>query len=384
MAQKKPKISQTLILFYDIMSKTIKQIKILISCPADVENIKDLIEKCCSNFNPTFSKNENIVFEVVHWKKNVSPIITGGRAQDIINLEFEDQEYDIFIGILWKKFGEKQTNGKTPTEEEYEIALNNYKEKQRPKKVKVYFKQDPFEMPKTEEDLLQMTEILRFKKQIQKEGLYAEFNEDSFLHFFYKELQGFLYDFKEPVQITSGEKFTSYELNPNHIERCFVKAEDYQKFNSITAMVLKISSLELVKKENRIIILGDAGTGKSEEIDYIAHYFSNNDGGLLPIKIKLRNYVDQDIIEFITEPYEKLKDENLLLLLDGFDEVESKNKMTLIRKILFFEEQRPNVKIVITSRKNAYNNELSSFEPYYLMNLDTEAIEKFINEIESD
>lgn len=366
------------------MSKNIKQIKILISCPADVENIKDLIEKCCANFNPAFSKNENIVFEVIHWKKNVNAIITGGRPQDIINQEFEDQEYDIFIGILWKRFGEKQSNGKTPTEEEYEIALKNYKEKQKPKKVKVYFKQDLNAMPKTEEDILQMTEILRFKKKIQKEGLYAEFNEGGFLHFFYKELQDFFYEFREPDKIISVEKFICYELNPNHIERYLVKAEDYQKFNSITAMVMKIKSLELVKKESRIIILGDAGTGKTEEIDYIAHYFSNNDEGLIPLKIKLRNYVDQDIIEFIPETYKKLKDENLLLLLDGFDEVESKNKMTLIRKILFFEEQRPNVKLAITSRKNAYNNELGSFERYYLMNLDAEDIEKYINEINSD
>ena len=239
-------------------------------------------------------------------------------------------------------------------------------------------------MPKTEEDILQITEILRFKKKIEKDGIYAEFNENGFLHFFYKELQDFLYEFREPHKIISGEKFISYELNPNHIERYLVKVEDYQKFNSITAMVMKIKSLELVKKESRIIILGDAGTGKSEEIDYLANYFSNNDGGLVPLKIKLSNYVDQDIKDFITEPYEKLKDENLFLLLDGFDEVESKNKMTLIRKILFFEEQQPNVKIVITSRKNTYNNELSGFERYYLMNLDTEDIEKYINEINSD
>ena len=31
-----------------------------------------------------------------------------------------------------------------------------------------------------------------------------------------------------------------------------------------------------------------------------------------------------------------LKDENLILLFDGFDEIESKNKLTLIRKIMIF------------------------------------------------
>lgn len=362
------------------MTKIIKQIKILISCPRDVDNIKNLVEDCCTNFNPSFSKNDSIEFVVIHWKKNVNATITGERPQDIINREFEDQEYDIFIGIFWKRFGEKQSNGKTPTEEEYEIALKNHKKTRKPKIVKVYFKQDPTDMPDSEEEILQMGAVFNFKKRVQQEGVYVGFKEESFQKFFYKELLDFSYEFREPNKIVAKGTFASYKLNECHIERSLVKAEDYQKFNSLSAVTMKIKSSELVMRENRIVILGDAGTGKSEEVDFIAHYFSANDEGLIPLKIKLRNYVDQNIADFINEPYQKLSDENLLLLFDGFDEVESKNKMTLVRKILFYIDQHPQTRIVVTSRKNIYNNELTSFEVFYLLNLDDEDVENFISE----
>jgi hypothetical protein len=362
------------------MTKVIKQIRILVACPNDVENIKKMIEQCCDNFNPELLKNEKIEFEVIHWKKNVNSILTGEGLQDIINREYDEQEYDVFIGIFWKRFGEKQGNGKTPTEEEFERALKGYKQTRIPKIVKIYFKQDQMLLPKSKEEILQIVEILDFKDRIKNEGIYKEFNEEYLLDCFYRELLNFLYQFKEPSKIGPRDKIITYELTEYHIERNLVRAEDYHRYNSFLDSTAKIKSLELLKRENRIIILGDAGIGKTEEIDFISHHFSTHNEGLLPIKNKLKNYVDQDIEKYITEPYQKLSEENILLLFDGFDEVESKNKMTFVRKILFYLYQHPTVRIVITSRKNIYNNEFADFKVYYLTNLDSEDIDKFITE----
>lgn len=365
------------------MKYTIQKIKILIACPGDAENIKELIEECCDSINIEIRKESKYEFEILHWRKNVNAIITGERPQDIINRDYDEQEYDVFIGIFWKRFGDRQTNGKTPTEEEFERALNGHKKNGKPQIVKIYFKLDGESLPQNKEELVQFGDILDFKERLKEEGLYTEFYERNFIHLFYRELHYILRKIKEPPQIKIKGSQVYNQLNKNHIERSLIKADNYNKYNSTYLDVSRINSLELVKTKNRIVLLGDAGTGKTEEINYISHYYSTQNVGIRPIKIKLRNYVDQDIVDYLTEEHKELNDENILLLFDGFDEVESKNKMTLIRKILFYEEQHPNVKIVITSRKNTYNNELSNFEVYYLMNLDNTDIDKFIG-IEND
>ena len=366
------------------MKNDTNKIKILIACPSDAENIKELIEQCCTNINTEIQMESKLEFEILHWRKSVSAIITGERPQDIINREYEEQEYDVFIGIFWKRFGDRQTNGKTPTEEEFERALNGKKKNDKPKIVKIYFKLDEESLPRNREELVQIGEILDFKDRLKDLGLYAEFYEKNFIHFFYRELHYILRKFKEPTQISIQENPSTINLNKYHILRSLIKAEDYNKYNSMYLDASKVNSLDLIKTKNRVVIIGDAGTGKTEEINFIANYFSNVEEGLVPIIIRLKNYVDQDVDDFLNTKYQKIKDENLLLLFDGFDEVESKNKMTLIRKILFYEEQHPNVNIVITSRKNAYNNELNNFEVYYLLNLNNEDIENFISRIRHD
>ena len=360
--------------------KIIRQIKILVACPGDVENIKNMIEECCDNLNVELRKNEKIEFEVIHWKKNVNPIITGNRPQEIINREYDEQEYDIFLGIFWKRFGEKQANGKTPTEEEFERALKGLKEKSTPKIVKIYFKEDEMGIPQNKEEVIQIDEIVNFKDKIKEAGLYKKFYEKEFPYLFPSDLLNFLYRFKKPAPIEPRDEIIKYELNGYYIKRNLIKDEDYHRYNFYFGTNEKLTSIELIKRENRIIILGDAGIGKTKEIDFIAAHFSNINEGLIPIKIKLDNYVDQDIEKYIKEVYLKFNEENILLLFDGFDEVKSDNKLTLVRKIMFYLDQHPNIRVVITSRKNTYNYEFSDFKVYYLTNLDTEDIDKFIVE----
>ena len=363
------------------MSKNIKQIRILVACPKDVENIKDLIKEHCETFNIELRKNDEIEFTVHFWKEDIRGLITGERPQEIINKQFDQIECDIFIAIFWKRFGDKQTNGKTPTEEEFDRNYNKAIQNSNPRIVKAYFKEDDINLPNNIDEIAQLSEIIKFKEKVTKLGIYTGFKEKDFVKIFIMELQSFMYRFKKPTSKPEIDKINKYKVVFNHIERKLIGSDNYSKKDLFFSDTYEQSLTEILERELHLVILGDAGSGKTEELNYLANYYSDDKNRLYPIKIELRNYVDQDIEKFIPKEYMKLKDENLILLLDGFDEIESKNKLTFIRRLMLFAKTYTRARIVVTSRTNFYNSELDGFKRYYLPVFNSDDIENYLNEI---
>jgi hypothetical protein len=147
-------------------------IKVFISYPQDVEKEKQLAIEACDTVARIFATR--IVLEVVEWKRNTVPLITGVGAQSVINDQIKD-DYDIYLGIFWKRFGEKQPNGLTPTEEEFEKAFNRYEKTKKPL-ISVYFKTDD---PHDNQDE-QALALRNFKDRVKKLGLYFDFKEGNF------------------------------------------------------------------------------------------------------------------------------------------------------------------------------------------------------------
>jgi len=153
------------------------EIKVFISCPSDVEDEKDIAVRTCDSISRVLAKDK-IAVKPIHWRKDVLPIITGEGPQKIIDEHLEGTEYDIYIGILWKKFGESQDNGKTPTEGEFEDALLRYKQKQKPL-ITVFFKQKKF-LPYNQHETLQYLEVQKFEEKIKSHelGIYNTFTTE--------------------------------------------------------------------------------------------------------------------------------------------------------------------------------------------------------------
>ena len=66
-------------------------------------------------------------FDLIEVKKDVrSDIGLGLEAQEVIDENIGD--YDLFIGILWKRFGTPTKTHESGTQQEFENALKNGKE----------------------------------------------------------------------------------------------------------------------------------------------------------------------------------------------------------------------------------------------------------------
>jgi len=155
--------------------------------------------------------------------------------------------------------------------------------------------------------------------------------------------------------------------------------------------------VNLIQKEKKIVLLGDAGTGKTFELKQVAQYYSDDDKPLYPIYSSLNLYVNENLEKYLPAEWKEYTenpqvDENhLLIILDGFDEIEAKHKHTARRKILNFCEKHPDVHFLISCRSNFYKTEtkkstgtLNNFLSYSLLGLTkSQIMDYLINNLKS-
>ena len=367
------------------MPREITQIKVFVSCPSDVEDEKQLVRDVCDSLTAVYSETKNIQITVVDWKKDVFPEITGERTQSIINNQIG--EYDIYIGILWKRFGNKQENGLTPTEEEFEEAFRRRQKTGKPV-IKLFFKRDEYSPNGTYEEQ-QGYEVQKFKEEIRNRdiGLYADFKGKlEFQKEIYKNIHYIIENFDPLTAKKLPISKIKYDETPDYLPRKAHPTSSYIAPGlSFVREELSQDVIDLVKKNKRIVLLGDAGVGKTTELKRIAHCFSRNDSPFYPSLVHLNTYVNENIHELLPSNWNEIPQNQWLIILDGLDEIENKNKNDAIRRIESFSDNYPYSHIVVSSRTNFYNREteestgtLRKFSSYILLELDNKDIQEYI------
>jgi Domain of unknown function (DUF4062) len=157
------------------MSQLLRKIRIFVASPGDVLVERDHLAKVIEELNLTLSllaPEKGLVLELVRWETHVAPGL-GRDAQDVVNQQIADA-YDVFVGIMWKRFGTPTSVAGSGTEEEFQRAYRRWA--QDPKiPVLFYFCQKPFPPPRTIEDSDQLGKVVRFHVELSSKGLVGEY-----------------------------------------------------------------------------------------------------------------------------------------------------------------------------------------------------------------
>lgn len=165
----------------------------------------------------------------------------------------------------------------------------------------------------------------------------------------------------------------------DNFSRDYYLFSDYQNCENI---------IQITDQNKHVVLLSDAGVGKTTELKQLAYHYSRN-RLYYPILVYLNKYTNKSISEHFPKYWELIPEEKLIILLDGFDEIESKNKSDAIREIELFTENHPNICIVISCRTNFYKIEdenifgmstLNGFTSYILLDLENKEIKKYVND----
>jgi hypothetical protein len=157
----------------------VKRLRIFIASPSDVSAERDIVSNVVVpeiqrifGDNQLLGNKHQIELEAIRWETHAWPDV-GDDAQDVINKEIGD--YDILVGIMWKRFGTPTKRAGSGTGEEFERAYEYFKAYQKPK-IMFYFRTDPF-YTTTASELVQFQKVVKFRGKLEKLGvLFWEYN----------------------------------------------------------------------------------------------------------------------------------------------------------------------------------------------------------------
>ena len=136
---------------------------LLLSCPADVLDLKETIDACVKSFNASIGEANNIRIELKHWSTD-SFSQSGDKPQNILNKQFVD-DCDLCVALLGVRFGTPTDNYDSGTEEEIEKMF------EQDKQVFLYFVERNVDPSKI--DLDQYKKVQEFKKKYTDKGVYT-------------------------------------------------------------------------------------------------------------------------------------------------------------------------------------------------------------------
>ncbi len=155
------------------MAKTHTTLQVFVASPSDMDDERSVLPHVVSEFNQTWGSPNGIILDLLRWETHSHPGI-GQDGQDVINNQIGD-EYDIFLGLMWGRFGTPTNRAESGTEEEFQRAYARLTSEPGSVQIMFYFKDAGIPPSKINSEQLQ--KVQDFKKTIAKEygALYHEF-----------------------------------------------------------------------------------------------------------------------------------------------------------------------------------------------------------------
>jgi hypothetical protein len=159
------------------MPSSATRVRIFLASPGDVAAERDQLAKVVQELNVTLSAlapAQGIVLELIRWETHVHPGL-GTDAQDVVNQQVDD--YDIFVGIMWRRFGTPTSRSESGTAEEFELAHSAWRERRRLLQILFYFCQAPAAPPSTNDEVQQLARVVAFRQELSHHGLVWEYDD---------------------------------------------------------------------------------------------------------------------------------------------------------------------------------------------------------------
>ncbi|WP_276118791.1 DUF4062 domain-containing protein [Pararhizobium qamdonense] len=198
------------------MPRTETVLRIFVASPGDVADERQKLEEVVLEVNQIVGSIYSIRLELVRWETSTSPAM-GIEPQDVINRQIDD-DYDIFVGIMWSRFGTATNGYDSGTEEEFYRAKERH-DIDSSVDIMFYFKDEPIAPSRVDPD--QLKKINNFKEKTGGLGLY---------YWIFKDIDDFERTFRRHIsdRITKFAK-SSVQKSPNNIHKFAEKIKNVEE-----------------------------------------------------------------------------------------------------------------------------------------------------------
>jgi hypothetical protein len=152
----------------------LERLRVFVASPGDVSIERDHVTAVAAELNRGAAAEAGFVLDVVRWETHARPEM--GRPQQLILDQIGEAE--LFVGIMWRRFGTPTGVAGSGTVEELEHALRGWRERGQPR-VLCYFSRAPSEPPGTVEEARQLLAVTEFRERIDGQGLAWRYRSDA-------------------------------------------------------------------------------------------------------------------------------------------------------------------------------------------------------------
>lgn len=249
------------------MPRTVVTYKVFLASPDDVKEERGIVKKVIETYNQIHSC-DNIKLELLCWEDNTHPSF-GDYPQDVVNSQIGD-DYDVFIGILWARFGTPTPEYESGTEEEFYRAYTRHKNGDSIE-LMVYRKDES--IPPSSIDVEQLQKVNSFISKVgELGGYYFSFTgKEQFQQLLLKHLDGLIKDLEKRTDnrkliIPLETKTNAEELMPVDAGRDMWGLFEYIEFIVFTCSEININVNRISDLTNKI---GENMQSHTHELDVI-------------------------------------------------------------------------------------------------------------------
>jgi len=144
-------------------------IKIFLSPPSGVVEERERMAELTTEINDVLAylaPERGLKLELLRY--GVSAYPDYGVPQEVVN-RLMPNDFDVFVGIMWKRCGTPMAGQDSGTVEEYRRAVERRKKTGKPV-IMFYFCDAPVPFP-SHEDVEQLERVVKFREELQSKGL---------------------------------------------------------------------------------------------------------------------------------------------------------------------------------------------------------------------
>ena len=123
------------------MPRSEEVLSIFLASPSDVSDERSRLAEVIGEWNRAWSRHFGLRLELLRWEDDAYPDI-GEDAQSIINEQIP-ADWDLFVGVMWSRFGTPTGRAGSGTQEEFDRAIDRYRAAPDSVSVLFYFKDAP-------------------------------------------------------------------------------------------------------------------------------------------------------------------------------------------------------------------------------------------------
>ncbi|MGL4630516.1 MAG: hypothetical protein ACRCVT_04845, partial [Leadbetterella sp.] len=331
--------------------------KIFLASPSDTEAERRAADEVVDEINKSIGSRDNFRLELLKWENDTYPSM-GEDGQDVINKQIGG-DYQIFVGIMWKKFGKPTKRAGSGTEEEFELAYDRFMKKN-DIQIMFYFNSCPIPQ---DADLVQFQKVREFKRKIENLGAYhkpfdstKDFEKNLRMDLTryvkdilkeeikeavinkHEEKQQVIPEIKEGFKVYLNDleaNFAHSKVDSLHLEDLYIAPDLKDLNNGKKTANVKVENLDILTdaidvEGTKFAFLGNDSAGKSANCKYLFQkYFEL---GLYPVLISgsdvgsnirpetLQNLVEEKIVEQYEVPFKLSQIDHIkvIVIVDDF------------------------------------------------------------------